>query len=67
MAVDDLSKLQTEGRNSRTTNIDTLPALELCRVINEEDSTVANAVEQCLPIIAAAIDATAPGPEEEED
>jgi N-acetylmuramic acid 6-phosphate etherase len=60
IAVDDLSKLQTEGRNSRTTNIDTLPTLELCRVINEEDATVAKSVEQCLPIIAAAIGATAP-------
>ncbi|EFW98652.1 glucokinase regulator family [Grosmannia clavigera kw1407] len=74
-----LATLQTEQKNSRTTNIDTVSSLELCRkpvgpcmldmgggdaksrrvvvgVINAEDRTVADAVETCLPQIAAAID-----------
>ena len=55
----DLGHLLTEQRNPATMEIDTLPTLEMCRVINEQDQQVAGAVGQALPQIAAAIDATA--------
>lgn len=60
MAKIDLFALQTETRNLRTTSIDTVSTLSMCRLINTEDAGVATAVEACLPAIAAAIDATAP-------
>lgn len=47
----------TEQPNPRTENLDRLSTLELCERINEEDATVTRAVRDCLPQIAAAIDA----------
>lgn len=47
----------TESRNPRTAAIDTLPTLEVLRLINDEDATVAGAVRQALPDIARAVDA----------
>ncbi|KAJ3542690.1 hypothetical protein NM208_g3961 [Fusarium decemcellulare] len=55
-----LADLQTEQKNLKTANIDSMSSLELCRVINEEDATVARAVQKCLPAIAAAIDVIVP-------
>lgn len=55
----DLSGLQTEGRNSRTRNIDTVSALQLCQILHREDATIPAAVEPCLPVIAEAIDVLA--------
>ncbi len=55
----DLSKMTipiTEQENPRTTNIDKLPTLEAISLINDEDKTVALAVEKVLPEIAAAVD-----------
>lgn len=46
----------TEQENPRTREIDRLPTLDVARLINEEDKTVAFAVEKVLPEIAAAID-----------
>ena len=46
----------TEQENPRTADIDKLPTLEAIRLINDEDKTVALAVEKVLPEIAAAID-----------
>jgi N-acetylmuramic acid 6-phosphate etherase len=46
----------TEQENPRTTEIDKLPTLEAIRLINDEDKTVALAVEKVLPEITAAID-----------
>lgn len=46
----------TEQENPKTVNIDQLPTLEAIRLINEEDKTVAAAVEKVLPKIAVAID-----------
>ena len=57
--VIDLSQLQTEAQNPRSANIDQMSTLDMCRVINQEDSTVAEAVAGCLPVIAAAIDVLA--------
>ena len=55
-----LEGLQTEGRNPNSNNIDQVETLELCRILNAEDATVASAVEKCIPVIARAIDALAP-------
>ena len=58
MSTVDLSGLQTEGRNPRTSNVDRASALEICQIINHEDATVPNAIEKCLPVIAAAVDSS---------
>ncbi len=49
----------TEQPNPRTENLDRLPTDELLRRINDEDATVTDAVRQCLPQIARAVDAVA--------
>lgn len=53
----DLGVLETEQRNSRTMEIDTLSTLEMVRLINREDQSVIDAIECATPQIAAAIDA----------
>lgn len=55
----DLGHLLTEQRNPATLEIDSLPTLEMCRLINQQDREVAEAVGRVLPQIAAAIDAIA--------
>ena len=57
--VDNTQQLTTETINDKTKNIDQLDTLDIVKVINEEDKTVANAVEAELPQIAKAIDAVA--------
>ena len=47
----------TEERNPLTINIDTLPTLDILRLINAEDQKVALAVRDELPNIAAAVNA----------
>ena len=54
--VVELRKLDTEKRNQRTMQIDTLPTLEMLTLINEEDHRVAEAVKAVLPEIAKAVD-----------
>ncbi len=51
-----LDDLLTEQPNPATAAIDTLPTAAILRVINDEDKTVAAAVEKELPFIAAAVD-----------
>jgi N-acetylmuramic acid 6-phosphate etherase len=46
----------TEQDNPRTFEIDKLPTLEAIRLINDEDKTVAPAIEKVLPEIAAIVD-----------
>lgn len=46
----------TEARNSGTYDIDLLPALDILRQINAEDSTVAVAVSAVLPQLAEAVE-----------
>src|SRR5215218_2215203 len=46
----------TEQDNPNTTQIDKVSTLEAVRLINDEDKTVAAAVEKVMPQIAAAID-----------
>ena len=53
------SKLTTESFNEKTANIDKLSAIEIAKIINEEDKKVAFAVEQALPQIAEAIETMA--------
>ncbi|GGM54197.1 N-acetylmuramic acid 6-phosphate etherase [Dactylosporangium sucinum] len=46
----------TEARNPRTLEIDRLPTLEILRLVNAEDATVAPAVAAVLPDLARAVD-----------
>ncbi len=46
----------TEEPNSRSANIDQLSTLDMLRVINAEDATVADAVARALPAIGDAVD-----------
>src|SRR5215207_10811867 len=48
--------MQTEERNTRTRHIDQLPTLDVVRLMNDEDATVAAAVRQALPAVAQAVD-----------
>lgn len=52
----DFSAMATEQRNPNTMEIDTLSTREMVKRINNEDKTVALAVERELPAIAEAID-----------
>lgn len=52
----DLSRISTEQRNPNSSEIDTLPTLEMLRVINNEDALVAPAVAEELENIALAVD-----------
>ncbi|MFD1735437.1 N-acetylmuramic acid 6-phosphate etherase [Bacillus salitolerans] len=52
-----LSTLTTEQLNSRTTNVDQLPTIDVIQLMNFEDRTVADAVHDVLPDIAKAVDA----------
>ena len=50
---------RTEHRNSRSRGLDRRSTLDILRVINREDSTVAESVRRQLPHIARAVDAIA--------
>ena len=52
----DLSRIDTEQRNPRSANIDTLSTLEMAALINSEDHLCAEAVREVLPEIAKSID-----------
>ena len=54
--VENLDLLPTEQPNPRSRDLDTKSSLEIARIINNEDATVAAAVECALPQIAKAID-----------
>ena len=56
MTNEDLKKIKTETRNQNTKNIDTLETIEMCKLINNEDKTVAYAVEKELESISKVID-----------
>ena len=55
----DLRRLTTEQLHPAATNLDRKSALEVARIINEEDATVAAAVRRALPQVACAIDLVA--------
>lgn len=47
----------TEQQNPRTVNLDQMTPLQIVQTMNEEDASVARAVAQALPQIAAAVEA----------
>ncbi|MFA1539779.1 N-acetylmuramic acid 6-phosphate etherase [Actinomadura monticuli] len=49
-------ELPTEGRNPRTLDVDTLPTMEVLRLINSEDATVPTVVASVLPEVARLVD-----------
>ena len=51
-----LSTLITEQRNLNSMHVDSLSALEIVRLMNEEDKQVPVAIEKCLPQIAQAVE-----------
>ncbi len=57
----DLRQLSTEQILSTASNLDQMSSLEIARLINHEDSTIASAVGKALPQIARAIDIVADG------
>ncbi|QBI53000.1 N-acetylmuramic acid 6-phosphate etherase [Streptomonospora litoralis] len=52
----EIVRVPTESRNPGTYDIDRLPTLDLLRMINAEDATVAQAVAAVLPELARAVD-----------
>jgi N-acetylmuramic acid 6-phosphate etherase len=54
-----LEKLLTEQVNPNSSEIDSLPTMEVLRIINHEDQNVAAAVAREIPRIAQAVDAIA--------
>jgi N-acetylmuramic acid 6-phosphate etherase len=57
----DLRRLRTEQSHPAAADLDRKSALEIARVINAEDATVAAAVRRALPQIARGIDLVAAG------
>ncbi len=55
MAVD-LKKISTESRNQNTLDIDIVSTIDILKKINNEDKTIAYAVEKALPSIAVVVD-----------
>jgi N-acetylmuramic acid 6-phosphate etherase len=55
----DLRRLRTEQSHPNATDLDRKSALEIARLVNNEDATVAAAVNPALPQIARAIDLVA--------
>lgn len=55
-----LSHLTTEARNPASMDIDKKTTLEMLQIINDEDKTVAFAVEKVLPDVARAVDLIVP-------
>ena len=51
-----LSTLITEQRNPDSMHVDSLSALEIVQLMNEEDKQVPLAIEKCLPQIAQAVE-----------
>ena len=52
-----MKTVKTEQQNPRTRGLDTKSSLEIVRILNREDATVAAAVRRELPNIARAVDA----------
>jgi N-acetylmuramic acid 6-phosphate etherase len=57
--METLGSLTTEARNINSEHIDELSTLEMLTLINQEDATVAAAVQTQLPQIASAVDRVA--------
>ncbi len=57
----DLQKLSTEQNLDAASNLDRMSSLQIVRLINDQDATVAGAVRRALPQIARAVDIVAAG------
>jgi N-acetylmuramic acid 6-phosphate etherase len=57
----DLRQLSTEQILSAASNLDQMSSLEIVRLMNDEDATIAAAIRRALPQIARAIDVVADG------
>src|SRR5579875_749416 len=55
----DLQSLTTEKMNEASAGLDTKSALEIARIVNQEDAKIAAAVKKALPEIALVIDTVA--------
>jgi N-acetylmuramic acid 6-phosphate etherase len=53
---EDFSRLETEGRNPRTMDIDTLATPDLVALLHRENAAVLQAVERALPAVARVVD-----------
>jgi len=53
---EEISSLSTEQRNPKSADIDSMSVPEILKIINDEDKTVAYAVEKELPYIETAVD-----------
>src|SRR6202008_240986 len=58
-AKSDLRQLPTEQILKTASNLDQMSSLDIARLMNDEDATVASAVRHALPQIARAIDLVA--------
>lgn len=54
--MSDFNSLKTESVNKSTADIDKMSALEIVKCMNDEDKTVAFAVEKALPEVAAGVE-----------
>lgn len=54
--MSNFNNLQTESINKDTANIDKMNAFDIVKCINDEDKTVAFAVEKALPEVAISVD-----------
>jgi N-acetylmuramic acid 6-phosphate etherase len=61
VAKSDLRQLSTEQTLHSARDLDQMSSLEIARLMNDEDATVATAVRRALPQIARAIDVVADG------
>jgi N-acetylmuramic acid 6-phosphate etherase len=59
MPTDNIHRLGTEQQNTASSDLDTKSALEIARIMNEEDAKVPKAVSAALPQIAKVIDLVA--------
>lgn len=55
----DLSKINTEGRNPNSTDLDLMSALEITKLINREDQEIANAISNEIESIGKLVEAAA--------
>ncbi len=54
--TENFARLETEGRNPRTTDLDTLSTADMVRTMHRESLTAYEAVERVLPQIAQVVD-----------
>ena len=56
---EDFSLLETEGRNPRTMELDSLPTADLVALLHRENAAILQAVEAVLPAVSRVVDALA--------